>query len=83
MFFRTADATICNEELRKRFKQFITFDYPVVRALTDDFRFQLKHKFASLRGIHGFAKRRSKLTWSRNSPSALLRGEYGIPSKGK
>jgi len=49
-----------------RFERFITFDHPVVRALTDDFRFQLKHKFASLRGIHSFAKRRNKLTRSRN-----------------
>jgi hypothetical protein len=71
IFFRAADATICNEEFRKHFERFITFGYPVVRALTDDFRFQLKHKFASLRGIHGFAKRRSKLTWSRNLPSSV------------
>lgn len=50
------------------FERFITFGRPVVRALTDDFRFQLKHKFASLRGIHGFAKRRNKL----NAKSKLV-----------
>lgn len=60
-FTQHADSTIRNEELRKRFERFITFGHPVVRALTDDFRFQLKHKFVSLRGIHGFAKRCSKL----------------------
>jgi len=63
--------------------RFITLGRSVARALTDDFRFQLKHKFASLRGIHGFAKRRSKLTPSRNSPSVLLRGKRGMAVGGK